>query len=105
MAEDIARELSVIMRGLKDPRITPMTGIVKVDLSGDLSHCKIYVSCIEGMDAAKKSAEGLQSAAGFIKRELFSKLDVRKCPDLKFIADDSIAQSAEISKMIDEVNG
>ena len=104
LAEDIMRELTVVMRGLKDHRIAPLTSIVKVYLSNDLSHCKIYVSCIDGMAAAQSSAEGLQSAAGFIKREIFSRLSVRKCPDLKFIADNSIEYSSEINKMITEIN-
>ena len=100
MAEDLKRELTAILRELKDPRIAPMLTIVKVDLSNDLSHCKVYVSSFNGMDEAKESVKGLESASGFIKRELFARLKMRKCPDLKFIADDSIEQSAEINKII-----
>lgn len=100
LGEDIKRELTAILRELKDPRIDPMTTIVRTDLSNDMSHCKVYVSCFEGMEKAKLSAEGLTSASGYIKRELFSRLKMRKCPDLKFIADDSIEHSAEINQII-----
>ena len=100
LGEDIKRELTAILRELKDPRIDPMTTIVNVSLSNDMSHCKVYISCYEGMEKTKLSAEGLTSASGYIKRELFARLHMRKCPDLKFIADDSIEHSAEINQII-----
>ncbi len=100
MGEDIKRELTAIFRELKDPRINGMLTIVRVDLSNDLSHCKVYVSCFEGIETARESVKGLTSASGFIKRELFHRLPMRKCPELKFIADDSIAISAEINEKL-----
>ncbi len=96
MAEDIKRELTAIFRELKDPRINELLTVVRVDLS----HCKVYVSCFEGIEKARESVKGLTSASGFIKRELFHRLPMRKCPDLKFIADDSIAISAEINEKL-----
>lgn len=104
LGEDIKRELTAILRELKDPRIAPMTTIVRVDLSNDMSHCKVYVSCFEGIERAKSSVAGLTSASGYIKRELFARLKMRKCPDLKFIADNSIEHSAEINQMISNFN-
>jgi ribosome-binding factor A len=103
LEEDINRELTAIFRELKDPRICDMLSIVKCDLSRDLSHCKVYVSSFYGMDKTKKSVEGLQSASGYIKRELFARLKMRKCPDLKFIADDSIERSSQINEVIRKV--
>lgn len=103
LEEDINRELTAIFRELKDPCICDMLSIVKCDLSRDLSHCKVYVSSFYGMDKTKKSVEGLQSASGFIKRELFARLKMRKCPDLKFIADDSIERSSQINEVIRKV--
>ena len=67
MAEDIKREMTAILRELKDPRIDKMLTIVRTDLSGDMSSCKIYVSSFEGMERSKESVEGLKSAAGFIR--------------------------------------
>lgn len=101
--EDINRELTAIFRELKDPRISDMLSIVKCDLSKDLSHCKIYVSSFYGMETTKQSVVGLQSASGYIKRELFARLKMRKCPDLKFIADDSIERSSQINEVIRKV--
>ncbi len=98
--EDVMRELTAILRELKDPRIDPMLTIVRVELSRDLSECKIYVSCLSGKQAAKESCKGLDSAAGFIRRELLHRLKIRKSPILRFIADDSIAHSAEINRKL-----
>ncbi len=103
LSEDIKRELSMMLRELKDPRISPLLSIVRVEVSGDLSHCKVNVSAIEGFDKTKESVEGLKSAAGFIRRELTNRLHLRKCPEMRFIADDSIEHSAQINKLIRDV--
>ena len=96
MGEDIKRELTAIFRELKDPRIAEFITIVRVDLS----HCKVYISCFDGIEKARESVKGLTSASGFIKRELFHRLPMRKSPELKFIADDSIEHSAEINEKL-----
>ena len=103
MEEDIKREMTAIVRELKDPRIAPMLTVVRTELSGDMSHCKVYVSCLDGIEKAKQSVKGLESAQGFIKRELFHRLKMRKCPELNFIADDSIAHSADINRKLSEI--
>ena len=103
-AEDIRRELTDIFRSLKDPRISGFLTIVKVDVSADLSYAKVYVSAMEGIEKAKDSVVGLKSAAGFIRRELGLRLQMRKSPELKFIADDSIEHSAELLKLIEKAN-
>ena len=81
LTEDIRRELTDIFRMLKDPRITGMISIVKVDLSGDQSYCKVYISSLDGLEAANRAVEGLKSAAGFIRREIGSRLKMRRTPE------------------------
>ncbi|MDE6427025.1 MAG: 30S ribosome-binding factor RbfA [Ruminococcus sp.] len=103
MAEDIKREMTAILRELKDPRIDPMLTIVRADLSGDMSVCKIYVSSYSGVEKALDSVKGLTNASGFIKRELFHRLKMRKSPELTFIADNSIERSAEISRKLNDL--
>ncbi|MBR2914039.1 MAG: 30S ribosome-binding factor RbfA [Oscillospiraceae bacterium] len=100
MSEDIHRELPDIIRQLKDPRISSMLTVVRVDLAGDGSHCKVYISSLLGEEDAKQSVKGLRSAAGFVRRELFSRLKMRKSPELQFIADNSIAKGAEITRKL-----
>lgn len=100
MSEDIKRELTAILRDVKDPRVDKMLTIVRTELSGDMSSCKVYVSSFMGLETAIESAKGLKSAEGFIRSELFHRLKMRKSPELRFIADDSIARSAEINKKL-----
>ena len=100
ITSDIHRELSALMRELKDPRISPLLSIVKVDVSGDLSSCKVYVSAFGGADETLSSVKGLKNAAGYLRRELGSRLSLRKTPELRFIADDSIRHSAHIADLL-----
>ena len=102
-SEDIKRELTDIMRTLKDPRITGLLSIVKVDLSADYSYCKVYVSSMDGFDAAKGAVQGLSSAAGFVRREIGTRLRMRRTPEFLFIADNGIEHSAAINKMLRDI--
>lgn len=101
--EDILRELTSILRELKDPRITPDLTIVRAELSGDMGHCKAYVSSLSGILHAKEACKVLKSASGFIRRELFNRLKLRKSPELHFIADDSIEYAADISEKLNDL--
>ena len=100
MSEDIHRELPDIIRQLKDPRISSMLTVVRVDLAGDGSHCKVYISSLLGEEDTKQSVKGLRSAAGFVRRELFARLKMRKSPEIQFIADNSMAKGAEITRKL-----
>lgn len=102
IAGDMQRNLADIFRDLKDPRISQLLSIVKVDVSGDLSYAKVYVSAIEGFEKSKESVKGLTSAGGYIKRELSARMKMRKMPELKFIADNSIEHGADIARIIDD---
>lgn len=96
--EDIARELTAILRTVKDPRVNAtMLSIVRVDVTNDLSYATVFVSSMDGMDAAKTAVKGLSSAAGYMRRELGAALKLRHVPELRFVADDSIAYSAKLS--------
>ena len=103
ISEDIKREIVSIMRELKDPRISDMLTVVKVDVSGDLSYAKVYISAIDGIDAAKRSVKGLESAQGYIRKQLGSRLHLRKSPELRFIADDSIEKGIDLFEKIKEL--
>lgn len=104
ISEDIKRELCDIFRDLKDPRIKDkMLSIVHLEVTNDLSFAKISVSAIEGPEASKEAVKGLSAAAGFIRRELGSRLKIRKVPELKFKSSDSIAYGAKISKQLEDL--
>lgn len=101
MSEDIHRELTDILRSVKDPRVSSLLSVVRVELAGDGSHCKVYVSSLNGWEETLESVKGLRSAAGFVRRELFARLKMRKSPELHFIADDSIARGAEVTRKLE----
>lgn len=105
LSEDIKREISgLICERIKDPRVKfGLVSVVRTELSGDNSHCKVYISHLDGMDASQNAVKGLESASWMIKREISNKLHLKKCPELKFIADDSIEHSAEIAKMLEDM--
>lgn len=92
------------MRELKDPRISGMLTVVKVEVSNDLSYAKVYISAMEGIETAKSSIKGLDSAQGFIRKQLGTRLHLRKSPELKFIADDSIEKGMNLFEKIKEIN-
>ncbi len=105
LQEDILRELTDILRTLKDPRVQGLISIVKVDLTNDESVCTVYVSSLSGGDAAKRAVKGLESAAGYIRREIGRRIQMRRSPEVRFVADDSIAYSAHIAETLGRLKG
>lgn len=102
--DEVRRVLAqIISGGIKDPRVSPMTSVLAVEVAPDLKTCKVWVS-VYGDDQKKKDTmEGLKSASGFIRGELARKVNLRNTPQLQFILDDSIAYGVEMSRRIDEV--
>lgn len=104
--EDVERELTAILREMKDPRIVEaMLSIVKIDLTNDLSSCKIYVSALKGEDACIAAVKVLTNGAGFLRRELAGRLKLRHTPELRFLPDSSIAHSAHIAEILTQLEG
>ena len=103
--EDIMRELTAILRTVKDPRVTgTMLSIVRVDVTRDLSYATVFISSMSGLEAAKEAVKGLKSAAGYMRRELGLALKLRHTPELRFVADDSIEYSTNIAAMINKIS-
>ncbi len=101
ITEDVSRELSAIIRELKDPRVTGcLLSVVRVEVTNDLSYCTAYVSTVEGLARTQEAAKGLKSAAGYIRRELGHRLSLRHVPELLFKPTDSIEYGANISRLL-----
>ena len=101
---EVQRELSNILRsGIKDPRVAPMTSVVAVEVAPDLKTCKAYISVLGDKKAQEDTIQGLQSAEGYIRRQLAHELNLRNTPEITFIMDQSIAYGVSMSKLIDEV--
>jgi len=93
--------LSELLRTVKDPRVGGLVSVVRVEVSGDLSYAKVYVSALEDVVGAVK---GLQSAAGYLRRELAARVQLRLSPQLKFIPDTSIAYGAHIAELLQGID-
>ena len=102
--EEIQKELSSLMRGLKDPRVQGgMVTITHVDTTSDLRYARIFVSVLDKTQE-KDVVKGLKSAAGYLRRELGASLRLRYTPELQFIADDSIEYGAHILELLRDPN-
>ena len=102
--EEIQRELSTLLRTLKDPRLQGgLLTITHVDTTSDRRWCKVYVSALD-KSQEKEMLKGLKSAAGYLRRELGAAVQLRYTPQLEFIADDSIQHGAHILQMLRDPN-
>ena len=104
--EEIQKELSNLIRNLKDPRVQDtMISITHVETTPDLRWAKVYVSFLQE-ERAKEALKGLKSAGGYLRRELGSALNLRYTPELNWALDDSITYGAKMMKLINslEVN-
>ena len=88
---EVQKELSIIIHDeIKDPRIAPMTSVVTCEVAPDLKTCKAYVSVLGDEEMQKSTLEGLNSAEGYIRRELARRVNLRNTPEIRFIIDQSI---------------
>ena len=102
---EVLKELSrIISREIKDPRISPMTTVVAVEVAPDLKTCKAYISVLGSEEEQESPVEGLRSAHGYIKRELARSINLRNTPDIRFILDQSIEYGVNMSRKIDVIN-
>lgn len=102
---EVQRELSrIISREIKDPRIAPMTSVVDAVVTSDLKQCKAYISVLGTKEEKEETMEGLQSAVGYIRRELAHSINLRNTPEITFVLDDSIEYGVEMSHKIDQLN-
>lgn len=105
VTEDVRRELSAILREVKDPRVKDcLLSVVRVEVTSDLSYCTVYVSTVEGMEQTKTAVKGLKSAAGYIRRELGRRLSLRHVPEMIFKPTDSIEYGAHISRILNDLD-
>ena len=101
--EEIQKELSGLIRNLKDPRVQDtMISITHVETTPDLRWAKVYVSFLQE-ERAKDAMAGLKSAGGYLRRELGSALNLRYTPELNWALDDSITYGAKMMKLINSL--
>ena len=101
--EEIQKELSNLLRTVKDPRVQgTMISITRVETTPDLRYTKVYVSFLQA-DRAQGAMKGLQSAAGFLRRQLGANLKLRYAPEIVWALDDSITYGAKMLGLINSL--
>jgi len=101
VADQIQRELAVLLRDeVKDPRVGRIT-VTSVEVSADLSHAKVFFTHLAGREHADEAVHALQHTAGFLRTELSHRLKLYSVPQLHFAYDDSIESGMRISQLID----
>lgn len=101
---EVQRVLAEIIRGeIKDPRISPWTSVVAVEVAPDLKSCKAWISVLGDEEARDNTLLGLKSAEGFIKRQIAKTINLRNTPEITFVMDQSIEYGVNMSHKIDEV--
>ncbi|MCI9143283.1 MAG: 30S ribosome-binding factor RbfA [Lachnospiraceae bacterium] len=101
---EVRRVLAETIRGeIKDPRISPWTSVVSVEVAPDLKSCKAWISVLGDEEARKATLEGLRSAEGFLKNRIAKVINLRNTPEITFILDQSIEYGVSMSRRIDEV--
>jgi ribosome-binding factor A len=102
VAEQIRRDLAdLLSREVKDPRIG-MVSLTAVELSADYSHAKVFFTALGSEGRRAEMIEGLQAAAGFLRREIGRRIRIHTTPQLHFQYDESVARGADLSQLIDQ---
>lgn len=103
VADLVLKELAeVLLRKVRDPRLADIT-LTKVDVSPDLRNAKVYYSLLGDDQKKDEVAGGLESARGFVKRELGKRLHLRRIPDIVFYFDDSLEHGSHIEQLLTEL--
>ncbi|MBL8489183.1 MAG: 30S ribosome-binding factor RbfA [Rhodocyclaceae bacterium] len=103
--EQIHRELSELLRQVKDPRIAqllPLVTLTGVEVSPDYAHAKVFYTSLAEADRRRDIDRGLRHAAGFLRRELGRRIRIHHLPELHFVFDASVERGTHLSQLIDE---
>ena len=100
--EEMQKELTMILRRVKDPRVSDaFISVTAVDTTPDLKYAKVYYSCLSGNK--KDVAKGLRQASGYMRTQLAKTLNLRMTPELTFIEDASVEHGARIAKILENI--
>lgn len=103
VSEEVKRELSDIIRSLKDPRIPSLTSVVSVKVTKDFKFAKAYISVMGTEDEKQDAIAALSRASGFVRREIGNRLKLRYTPQFSFVLDSSIEYGAHISQVLADI--
>ncbi len=93
----------IIRLEMKDPRISMMTSVLRVDVTNDLSYATAYISVYDNEEMQKSTIKALEHALGFLRSEVGKRLNLRKTPEFRIVLDHSMEQSDKISKILNDI--
>ena len=103
IAEEIRKIVStMLINGIKDPRINSLVSVTDVEVTSDLSYAYVYVSILGGDE--ESTLEGLKSACGYIRREVGKSIKIRHTTEIIFKIDDSLLKGMYMDELIKKVN-
>lgn len=100
ISEEVKRELSAVIRELKDPRLPSVVSVIGVRITKDLKYAKAYISVMGNAEQQKAALDALKSASGFIRREMGHRVNLRITPEFTFEIDNSIEYGAHINEVL-----
>ncbi len=101
----IRRDVSELLRyEVKDPRVSGVVSVTRVNTSADVQHARVYVSVYGTLREKENTIAALQSAAGFIRRQLRGRLETRQVPILRFILDDTLTEGNQMLDLLDSLS-
>ena len=104
LTEDVKREISAALPEIKDKHVSgEIVSISRVEITSDLSYCKVYVSCLGGEGKTNAAVKALEKSAGFIVRRINARIRMRKMPRLIFVPDNSQEYYEKISRILDSL--
>ena len=103
ISEEMKKEISTIIQNeLKDPRLPKLISVISANVTKDLRYAKVHVSIMGSEEEKKNAISGLRSAAGFIRREVGHRMQLRYTPEIQFELDTSIEHGVYITKLIND---
>lgn len=104
LTEDVKREISAALPEIKDRHVSgEIVSISRVEITSDLSYCKVYVSVLGNERKTDEAVKALEKAAGFLVRRINARIKMRKMPRLIFLPDNSQEYYEKISRILDQL--
>ena len=100
---EVQKVISEAIRYSKDPRISPFTSVMDVEVAPDLKTCKVWISVLGSEEDRDNTIKGLESASGYIRHELAMRMNMRNTPLLTFISDSTVEYGVDMIHKIDEI--
>lgn len=103
VAQMIRREIAEILERLRDPRLSHWVSVTDVEVTGDLSMARVYVSILPSGAERDRSLETLRRASGYVRHELASRLELREVPEVRFLLDTSLERGARVDELLNKI--